>query len=394
VSNSQSAHALVVSELFPPTIGGSGILLANLYRRLKSVAVTVVTDGPVSTATHAETGLPLVKLPMHHRVWGLLNAESAGTYLSVARAIASASRSKRTIAYCARALPEGFAALIARKVLNGPPYVVWTHGEELVTYQTSRELTLLLRLVHRHAAAVIANSENTRRMLEEVGVPSSKISVVYPGVDAARFLRGERSATRTRLGLNDQLVLLSVGRLQSRKGHDLVIRSMARLRSVRPDIRYLIVGDGDERPRLERLVREEGLGDAVRFAGKVPDEQLPDYYSAADVFVHPNRIDDDGDVEGFGMVFLEAAAAGLPVVGGNSGGVPEAVDHLRTGLLVGGRDVDEFVAAVLRLCDAPVLRTEMGQAGRQRVADRFSWSTSVEALNRLHSSLQHTLWPA
>jgi phosphatidylinositol alpha-1,6-mannosyltransferase len=189
-------------------------------------------------------------------------------------------------------------------------------------------------------------------------------------------------------------VLLSVGRLQSRKGHDLVIRSMARLRSVRPDIRYLIVGDGDERPRLERLVREEGLGDAVRFAGKVPDEQLPDYYSAADVFVHPNRIDDDGDVEGFGMVFLEAAAAGLPVVGGNSGGVPEAVDHLRTGLLVGGRDVDEFVAAVLRLCDAPVLRTEMGQAGRQRVADRFSWSTSVEALNRLHSSLQPTLWPA
>src|SRR5262249_7855809 len=147
------------------------------------------------------------------------------------------------------------------------------------------------------------------------------------------------------------------------------------LRTARPDISYLIVGEGEERPRLEALVRQHDLGGVVRFLGKTSDEDLPHYYAAADVFVHPNRIDHDGDVEGFGMVFLEAAAAGLPVVGGNSGGVPEAVAQHETGLLVGGHDVDEFVVAVRQLADAPAVRLAMGRAGRERVADRFTWAS-------------------
>jgi phosphatidylinositol alpha-1,6-mannosyltransferase len=235
---------------------------------------------------------------------------------------------------------------------------------------------------------VIANSENTRRMLEGVGVPRTRIAVIYPGVDAARFRDGDRAAMRDALGWRDEFILLSVGRLQSRKGHDLVIRAMPELVRARPELRYLIVGDGGERQRLEALARDLGVADAVRFAGKAADEALPHYYAAADLFVHPNRIDDDGDVEGFGMVFLEAAAAGLPVIGGNSGGVPEAVEDRVTGTLVGGRDVDEFVAAVLRLADAPALRAEMGRAGRQRVETQFSWEASVRALRTLHATLQ------
>jgi phosphatidyl-myo-inositol dimannoside synthase len=392
VTTAKAADALVVSELFPPTVGGSGMLLAHLYGRLDHVPVTVVTDGPVSRAMHPETGLPLVRLPMHHRQWGLFDAASAVLYTKLARTIASAAPSRRAIAYCARALPEGLSALIARLFLHGPPYVVWTHGEELVTYQKSRELAFLLRCVHRYATALIANSENTRRMLEELGVPPAKIFIVYPGVDADRFGGGDREAMRARLGWRDNFVLLSVGRLQSRKGHDLVIRGMSRLRVLRPDLRYLIVGDGEERPRLEGLVQEHGLADAVRFAGKAPDGLLPDYYAAADLFVHPNRIDDDGDLEGFGMVFLEAAAARLPVVGGNSGGVPEAVHDQVTGFLVDGRDVDEFVHAVRRLAEAPALRASMGDAGHARVVQRFSWKTSVRTLSDLHSTLQRSLW--
>src|SRR5262249_32016510 len=151
----------------------------------------------------------------------------------------------------------------------------------------------------------------------------------------------------------------TVGRLQRRKGHDLTIETLAALKPALPHLRYVIVGEGEERARLEALVAHHGLSDRVTFAGAVAAEELPSYYAAADIFVHPNRVD-AGDVEGFGIVFLEAAATGLPTIGGNSGGVPEAIEGDVTGLLVDGTDVNELAIAVRRLAESATLRREMG----------------------------------
>jgi phosphatidylinositol alpha-1,6-mannosyltransferase len=182
-------------------------------------------------------------------------------------------------------------------------------------------------------------------------------------------------------------VLLSVGRLQTRKGHDLMIQAVRQLtRLHHRSLRYVIVGDGQERSRLEALVDECGVRDHVTFSGEVPSELLPHYFAACDIFVLPNRVE-QGDVEGFGIVFLEAAAAGKPTVGGRSGGVPEAVADGVTGLLVGGTDVEELAVTIERLIDSELMRRNLGDAGRMRAVREFSWECAVERVSAVHERL-------
>jgi phosphatidylinositol alpha-1,6-mannosyltransferase len=224
-------------------------------------------------------------------------------------------------------------------------------------------------------------------MLEEFGVPRDKIHVVYPGVDPHRFHpRIDGSDIRRRFAPNGEILILSVGRLQRRKGHDLAIGAMARLARQFPTLRYVIAGDGEERERLEALVAWHGLGDHVHFAGALADEDLPRYYAACDVFLLPNRLD-GRDVEGFGIVFLEAAACARPVVAGNTGGVPEAVEHGVSGLLVSGTEVGELSAVLATLARSSALRRRLGEAGRARVLANFTWNRSAAALGGVQTCL-------
>jgi phosphatidylinositol alpha-1,6-mannosyltransferase len=223
-------------------------------------------------------------------------------------------------------------------------------------------------------------------MLERLGVRQSRISVVYPAVDATRFRPDiDGFPVRARYAGANDVLLLSVGRLQRRKGHDVVIEALHRLRDHTPVIRYVIAGNGEERPRLEARVGELGLRDRVSFAGVVPDDDLPAYYAACDVFVLPNRVD-ERDVEGFGIVFLEAAATARPAIGGDSGGVPEAVQRDVTGLLVDGASVDAVAEALRRLADGADLRVRLGAAGRARVEQQFTWQRAADAVTALQEA--------
>jgi phosphatidyl-myo-inositol dimannoside synthase len=244
-----------------------------------------------------------------------------------------------------------------------------------------------MRHVHRRASAIVANSHNTARELRAFGVPSEAIVVIHPAVDAARFeLPAVDRNLRRRLAADDELLLLTVGRLQRRKGHDLVLRALAQLALDRPRVRYAIVGEGDERGALERLAGELQLGDLVTFVGEVSPEDLPGYYAAGDIFAHPNRVD-GVDVEGFGMVFLEAAAAGLPTIGGATGGVPEAIVDGETGFLVSGTDVAELATTIRRLSNSLDLRRCLGNAGQMRVRRQFTWEQATARLAAVHEQL-------
>jgi phosphatidylinositol alpha-1,6-mannosyltransferase len=182
-------------------------------------------------------------------------------------------------------------------------------------------------------------------------------------------------------------VLLSVGRLQMRKGHDLMIQAVRHLmRQHDRALRYVIVGDGHERARLEALVDACGVREYVTFSGEVPAHVLPLYYAACDIFVLPNRVE-QSDVEGFGIVFLEAAASGKPAVGGRSGGVPEAVADGVTGLLVSGTDVEELATTIARLMDSESLRRRLGEAGRARTVREFGWECAAERVATTHRRL-------
>ncbi len=385
-----------MSELYPPAIGGSAVLFANVYRRLgRELGVRVLTDAetsPDAGKAGIEDEIEIVRGSLRTARWGLLHPAGLRHHLRVARRIRSLAREADpgpSIVHAGRPLPEGLAAWLASK-LGGPRYVAWAHGEDIATALTSRELGYLVRRIYRRAAAALANSRSTARLIEALGVPSERIQIAHPGVDPDRF-RPEIDgfALRKRLAPDAETLLLQVGRLQRRKGHDLAIEAVARLRDELPGLRFLIVGDGDQRERLESLATERGVADRVIFAGSLDDAELPACYAASDVFIHPNR-DDGGDIEGFGIVFLEAAATERPSIGGNTGGVPEAVADGETGLLVSGEDADELAAAIRRLAGDAELRARLGKAGRERVLAGFTWEHTARHVGELHDRLLGT----
>ena len=375
---------LLITQVFPPAIGGSGALLENVYSRIDGASVTVLTDRDTCKGDETERGpMRIQREEMDGRHWGL-RAGALRQHFQLALRIKQLAPRGQAVVHCGRAQPEGVPAALAQ-IFGGCKFLYWTHGEEVTTARTSKEFAMVMRFVHRRAEAAIANSKNSASLLIDAGVPESKIHVVYPGVDTERFHPGvDGRSVRQQYAPSGELLLVSVGRLQQRKGHDTALAALREVRARVPHVRYLIVGDGDQRPRLEALTDDYGVRDIVTFVGEVPYEQLPRYFAASDIFLLPNRIVDDHDLEGFGLVFLEAAATGKAVIGGRNGGVPEAVAEDETGLLVEGTDASELAAAIARLGESPELRQRLGQTGRKRVLEHFTWNNAAAAVLALH----------
>ena len=211
-----------------------------------------------------------------------------------------------------------------------------------------------------------------------MGVPPGKIALISNGVDLQRFIpRPRRADLMARYGLVGKRVLLTVGRLYARKGMDRVIESLAAVLRELPDVCYLLVGDGTYRAALEHLADAHGVRDAVVFAGAVADAELIDHYALADAFIMANREMPDGDTEGFGLVFLEANACGIPVIAGRAGGSIDAVTDGVNGLVVDGDQPSQISAAILRLFQDDPLRERLVQTGNE-VAARSGWDSRVD----------------
>lgn len=206
-----------------------------------------------------------------------------------------------------------------------------------------------------------------------------------PGVDEKTFhpdSGGDR--VRARLGLTDRPVVVCVSRLVPRKGQDTLILAMPAILAREPDAVLLIVGGGPYAKDLKKLAEETGVSDSVRFTGPVPWEELPAHYGAGDVFAMPCRTRRGGlDVEGLGIVYLEASATGLPVVAGDSGGAPDAVLDGETGWVVRGGSVEESADRIATLLGDPELRQRMGERGRAWVEEKWRWDLLAERLRTL-----------
>jgi phosphatidylinositol alpha-1,6-mannosyltransferase len=238
--------------------------------------------------------------------------------------------------------------------------------------------------VLRGARLLIANSRSTERMLRDLwSVPADQVRVLNPGVDVGRFMPAAADPdVRARLGWRDRSVILTVGRLQKRKGHDRMISAMREILKTHPSALYAIVGDGEELPFLRKLVDEHGLAGNVQFLGELCDEDLIRCYQQCDLFVLPNR-QVGKDVEGFGMVLLEAQACAKPVVAGDSGGTRETMRIPESGRIVDCDDVTALAGCVSDLLDDPAQLEHMGQAGRQLVVERFDWEALCRQATRL-----------
>jgi phosphatidylinositol alpha-1,6-mannosyltransferase len=349
--------------------------------------VTALVDSATCGSKHAHGRIHVVPSDISGQAWGLFDPREWLGQLRLAREVYRRAAHGRAIVHCGRAQPEGISALVAGLLRGGPPYIFWAHGEDVAVGLSSRHYAATMRLVYRHASAIIANSRNTARLIADAACHRARIHVVYPGVDGHRFRPdADDGSLRHRFARDGELLLLSVGRLQPRKGHALVIKALPTLIEQCPAIQYVIVGEGPEREHLERLAIDLQIARRVHFAGEVSDELLSGYFAACDVFVLPTRVE-AADFEGFGIVFLEAAAAAKPAIGGRNGGVPEAIVEGNTGLLVSGEDEAELAAALRTLCLSETLRRRMGDTGRARALSEFTWERAAAAVSAIHCDL-------
>ena len=382
---------LVLTEHFLPSVGGSITWLVNTYGRYRP-SDTILIASQHSGAEVIDPALPfrVERTAMTMADWDPTLPSSLSHYLQISRYVyASCRRNSIQQIHCAKVLPEGLVALFI-KLVKRIPYLLYAHGEEIQTGLTSRKLRWLIPKIYNSASVIIANSRHTQALLQNIGVSPAKIHVIHPGVNLQLFDTGNRSSRviREKYYLGDAPVLLTVGRLQRRKGHDMVIKALPLIRAQFPQATYLIVGAGEEFAYLQALADEMGVADSVIFTGRVADEALLGYYAACDVFIMPNR-EIDGDIEGFGMVYLEASAAGKPVIGGRSGGTEDAILDGITGLRVDGTSVVQIADAVIALLNDPDTSRIMGERGRLRVEREFSWESIVDKTHVLATTIHH-----
>jgi phosphatidylinositol alpha-1,6-mannosyltransferase len=376
---------LLISDNFPPKTGGSGRWFWEVYRRLPRehyhIAAGEDARQEVFDRTH---DLRVTRLPLSLQSWGMCSPRSLWGYgRSIGRLARLAAAHRVTRVHTGRCLPEGVMSL-GLKHWMGLPYLCYIHGEDINTALTSRELRWLVGRVLRGASLLIANSQNTARLLAaDWGQSSERVQVLHPGVDTQRFVPAARDPeVRTDLGWGDRPVVLTVGRLQRRKGHDTMIRSLSRVRRSIPRILYAILGDGEERASLEELVRQEGLQEHVQFLGEVDDARLVACYQQCDLFVLANRAVGK-DIEGFGMVLLEAQACGRPVVAGDSGGTAETMCVGETGRVVDCETPDSLTEVVIDLLRQPEQLARMGSAGRWWVTENLDWTVLARQAEEL-----------
>jgi phosphatidylinositol alpha-1,6-mannosyltransferase len=296
----------------------------------------------------------------------------------VLRSIWRIVRNEKIAVLCIGELVAGGWLARACRQLFGLRTLIYIHGEEISTRARYDEGGRRRRRAFAAADGIIAVSRFTRDELTSgFGVPPGKIELVSNGVDLARFVpRPKSEPLVARYGLQGRRVLLTVSRLYARKGVDRVIESLPAVLQRFPDLVYLIVGEGSYRPTLEHLVAESKLGRSVVFTGAVPDYELTEHYSVGDVFVMANREMPDGETEGFGLVFLEANACGVPVIAGKAGGSIDAVTDMVNGLVVDGDDTPAIAAAIIRMFEDDRLREWLRRGGAE-VARASGWDRRV-----------------
>jgi phosphatidylinositol alpha-1,6-mannosyltransferase len=381
-------NILFTADYFLPHAGGSRVYYFSLYSRIVERfpdRLTILTKKvPGWQEFDSRVGKEALRIIRRFKPlpdWRLWHLPKI--IFPLGSTLGQVLRQRVDIIHPGDLFPQG---VIARwvKELFGIPYIAYCHGEDVTLTDKYRYQPRVRDWIYRGADLVVAACEFAKENLLRIGVEEQKIVKITPGVDSVRFAPRSPSEDLISLyGLQGRKVLLTVARLCPRKGHEAVIRAVAKLAGMYRELTYLIVGLGPEQEKLQRLVAELGLNDIVKFTGYVADERLAEFYNLCDVFVMANQEEDNGDIEGFGMVFLEANSSGKPVVAGRSGGTADSVVDGVTGYRVDPRDIDELAATLNRLLMNPDLCARLGEAGRRRAREEFDWEQRAARIRQL-----------
>lgn len=340
---------LLLTLEFPPDRGGIARYYGGIVSSMPAGSIVVM---------HAQLSRWIWPrwLPLLWRVWRVVRREEI------------------TEIWVGHLLPLGTVVYFLRQLsLVKCQWLVFIHGYDLLLAETHTRKRALAHRILNNANRVVTNSAYGKGLVVARGISAERVSVVYP---CPTFMNHEsgimNQGLRKKYHLENKKILLTVARLVERKGIDLVLEALKKIND--PDIVYVIVGDGSEKARLQLLTTNYSL--PTIFIGAVGDDELAAWYDACDAFIMtPRKI--GSDVEGFGLVYLEANAFGKPVIGSRTGGVSEAVVDGETGLLVNEGDVDSIVTAITRLMRDDVLRKKLGEQGKMRVERDFKKMTPI-----------------
>jgi phosphatidylinositol alpha-1,6-mannosyltransferase len=368
---------LLVSNDFPPRPGGIQAYLHRLALALPADEIAVYApDWSGAAAFDARLPFPVFRHP------GPLMLPTPPV---LRRAVGLLRHLRCETAWFGAAAPLALLGPALRRRAGVRRVVASSHGHE-VGWSMLPPGRIALRRIGADADVVTAVSRYTRRRIASAFGPRAALELLPPGVDCAAFQPdpGARAEIRRRHRLGDTPVVLCVSRLVARKGQDTLVRALPAIQRQVPGATLLLVGDGPRRAALHRLAQSCGVAGAVVCTGEVPWSELPAYYAAGDVFAMPCRTRGHGlDVEGLGLVFLEASATGLPLVVGDAGGARETVRAGGTGELVNGRDVAAVAGAVGTLLADPERAAEMGRCGRRWMLRDWDWSCRQQQLAEL-----------
>lgn len=383
---------LFVSIDFPPEKGGIQNYVYGLVSNLPPSETFVLTDS-ATEEMRAETERFDKEQPFPVYRIGLKTKSVAVSFLQLLRLLYWIIRLKtkhgiREIHF-GNVLPVGMSGPLA-KLLCNVRYYTYIHGlDALSIIRKKRSYKYIsLRFTLKFANKIVCNSNYTKRRLMEIGIREEQLTIIPPGIhmeeQKTRLADRPLDALRAKWKLEDKKVILTVARLVERKGHDVTLKALSRLVAEYPELCYVICGDGPDRKRLSKLVAELELEPYVRFTGVVDDEELAGLYSLADLFIMPSReIGEKGDVEGYGIVFLEANYNRVPVIAGNSGGIPDAVLDNVTGYLVDPLSDGEIAMRIKSLLDNASLCREMGENGFRWVTENCLWKHRVRLLETI-----------
>ncbi len=385
MSHTPNQKVLVLSENFPPKSGGSGRWFWELYSRLPAEDFIIVTDTVTDNSIDSQIPHRIIRLPFKSAEWGVKSVVGLKFYWRSMWAIRKiVVQHGITHIHCGRVIHEGFIAWLV-SLITKVKFICYIHGEDIETAAMSREHDMMVRKVCAKSTLLICNSVNSQNIARRLHYDFSNTKVLHPGADCEKFVpMPVDDAFKQEMDWKDKLVILTVGRLQKRKGHDKMIEALPSILEKHPNAIYCIVGDGECKQSLETLVGEYKLENSVRFLNELTDVQMIKCYQQCDVFILPNRTIDN-DIEGVGMVLVEAQACAKPVIAGDSGGTVETMIVNETGLIIDCNKPDVIAQTINTLFDNPNDAKLMGEKGAAFVNKTFDWKPHVVKAKALFS---------
>ena len=350
-----------------PKIGGAHLWLYEIYSRWPR-PVTVLTSTPELSSEKISDFLSgyllnnVVRLPICLNSWGI-DASFLKTSLKLFRYLYQYRRCNSIFIHSLKSIPETSALFLSKFLLGSRLKIItYAHGEEFLVAKTSRNLSFLVAFSLKLSDAIISNSNSTKNLMSLFLPKDKPVFVTKLGVNFHKYqMKQYRKIVRSSWKVSDQdVVLITISRMESRKNHSAVIKVLSSLRKQGLPVVYVIGGEGEERENLLNIVHNLHLQDYVKFLGLLSEDEKIKAYNAADIHVMPS-IKVGPMIEGFGIVFMEAAAAGLPSIAGNVGGQPEAVIHGKTGFIVDGTNLMELEQSLKKLILDSNLRENMGK---------------------------------